>query len=253
MVPSILPLQLIKLGSLALIAHPGEMTTMAGRRMRKTMLDILGSEGVRHAVVATYAGAFSSYTATREEYAMQHYEGASTLYGPWTFKAYQQENARLARAMKDNKEVDPGPEPPDLSQKQKTLQIPVLFDDKPWDVEFGDVKKEPEASYKRGDRVEVRFHGAHPNNDLRTEDTYLKVEKLSSGKWEAVYTDKDFCTIFRWGREWIANSVVTIEWHIPPDQEPGTYRIKYFGNWKSGWTGEIKEFSGESREFTVIE
>jgi neutral ceramidase len=249
--PSILPLQLIKLGSLIIIAHPGEMTTMAGRRMRKTILDILGGDGIKHAVVATYAGAFSSYTTTREEYAMQHYEGASTLYGPWTLAAYQQENAKLAAAMKNNVDAGSGPEPPDLSKKQVSLQTGVWFDDKPWNREFGDVKKQPGLSYHRGEKVEVSFYGAHPNNDLRTEDTYLKVEAFVAGQWNAVNSDKDFCTHFGWKREGIASSIITIEWQIPPTQDLGVYRIGYYGNWKSGWTGEINEFSGVSREFSI--
>lgn len=251
LVPSIVPVQLIKLGSLVIIAHPGELTTMAGRRMRKKILDILESDGVHHAVVATYAGAFTSYTATREEYAMQHYEGASTLFGPYTLDAYLQENAKLAKAMKEKEQVDPGPEPPDYSNNQISLQTGVWFDDKPWDKEFGEVKKEPKLEYKKGDKAEVSFYGAHPNNNLRTEDTFLKVERQDSDKWVTVYTDKDFCTVFRWKRDWIANSVITCEWNIPLDQPTGVYRIKYFGNWKSGWTGQIKAFSGLSREFRV--
>jgi neutral ceramidase len=244
-------LQLIRLGSLIIIAHPGEMTTMAGRRMRKTILDILGGDGVKHAVVATYAGAYSSYTTTREEYAMQHYEGASTLYGPWTLAAYQQENAKLATAMKNNVDVGPGPQPPDLSKKQGNLQTGVWFDDKPLDREFGDVIEQPKRSYNKGEKVKVSFYGAHPNNDLRTEDTFLKIERFVAGKWNEVYADKDFCTCFKWKRDGIANSIVTIEWQIPPNQDSGVYRISYYGNWKSAWTGKIKEFSGVSREFTV--
>jgi neutral ceramidase len=253
LVPSIMPLQLIKLGSLVLIAHPGEMTTMAGRRMRKRVLDILGSVGVTHAVVATLAGAFSSYTTTREEYAKQHYEGASTLFGPWTLDAYLQEHAKLAEAIKNNSDVNPGPQPPDVSDGLISSPLGgVLFDDKPWNREFGDVKKQVRSSYQRGEKVEVSFYGAHPKNDLRIEETYLRVEKLSSAQWDTAYTDKDFYTYFRWEREGIAWSIITIEWTIPLDQIPGIYRIRYFGNWKSFWTGEIKPFIGVSKEFTLV-
>ena len=251
LVPSIMPLQLIKIGSLIVIAHPGEMTTMVGRRMRETILDVFKNDDVAHAVVATFSGAYSSYTTTREEYAKQHYEGASTLYGPWTFDAYEQEDRRLACAMRDGGDVDVGPQPPDLSEDQFTLQTPVLFDDVPWDKEFGDIQKEPNPSYGRGDRVEVSFFGAHPKNNLKTENTFFTVEKQRSDQWEIVYTDNYFSTILRWKRKGIANSIVTIEWDIPSDQAAGVYRIKYFGDYKSGWTGDIEAFSGVSREFTV--
>lgn len=247
-----MPLQLIKLGSLVIIAHPGEMTTMAGRRMRETVLDILGTRGVKHAVVATCGGAFSSYTTTREEYAKQHYEGASTLFGPWTLDAYLQENAELAEAIKNNTVVGPGPQPPDASDSAISLKTGVWFDHKPWNLEFGDVKKQPRSSYQPGEKVEASFHGAHPKNDLRIEDTYLTVEKPSPDQWLTAYTDKDFCTYFRWKRKCFANSIITIEWKIPLYQTRGRYRIRYFGNWKSCWTGEIKPFTGVSKEFTLV-
>lgn len=253
LVPSIIPLQLIRLGRLAIIAHPGEMTTMAGRRMRRMALDILGSVGVKHVVIAALTGAYTGYTTTREEYVKQHYEGASTLFGPWTFDAYLQEHAKLAKAIKDNIDVESGPEPPDVSGRVIPSPQPgVLFDDKPWNQEFGGVKRQVRSSYEPGEKVEVSFYGAHPKNDLRIEDTYLRVEKFSSNQWETAYTDRDFCTYFRWEREGLAKSIITIEWNIPLNQIPGIYRIRYFGNWKSGWTGEINPFTGVSKEFGVV-
>lgn len=252
-VPSIMPLQLIKLGSLVIIAHPGEMTTMAGRRLREIVLDILGDSGVKHAVVAACSGAYSGYTATREEYAKQYYEGASTLFGPWTLNAYLQENEKLAYAIKNNSSVNPGTVPPDVGDKLISFPWPrVWFDRKPWNVKFGYIKKQVESLYHPGEKVEVRFYGAHPKNNLRIEDTYLTIENFSLDQWETVYTDKDFCTYFRWKRKGLAKSIVTIEWEIPLNQTPGLYRIRYFGDWKSIWTGRVKPFIGVSKEFAVV-
>jgi neutral ceramidase len=252
LVPSIMPLQLIKLGSLVIIAHPGEMTTMAGRRLRKRVLDILRGSGVEHAVVAACSGAYSSYTTTSEEYGEQDYEGASTLFGPWTLDAYLQENEKLAKAIRDSSCVDPGPEPPDVSHSLISSLWPgVWFDHKPWNLKFGDVNKQVRSSYQAGEKVEVSFYGAHPKNNLRVEDTYLKVEDFSSGQWKTAYTDKDFCTYFRWKRKGLAKSIITIEWNIPRNQSKGKYRIRYFGDRKSLWTGKIHPFVGVSKEFAV--
>lgn len=252
--PSIVPLQLIRLGSLIIIAHPGEMTTMAGRRMRRTILDILG-DGVKHAVVAAYAGAYTSYTTTREEYAIQDYEGAATLFGPWTLVAYQQENAKLATAMKNNVPSEPGPQPADLSSEQVGFETgQSFFDAKPHSQDFGDVKKQPKSCYKRGDKVKVSFYGANPNNNPRTGGTYLRIDKRDkqdAGKWNEVYTDSDFCTCFRWEKAGGNISLVTIEWQIPSTQDSGVYRIVYYGTWKPVSQG-LKEFSGMSREFEVV-
>lgn len=49
------------------------------------------------------------------EYQAQRYEGASTLFGPHTLAGYQQEYAKLAKALATGTSADPGPTPPDLS------------------------------------------------------------------------------------------------------------------------------------------
>lgn len=252
-VPFILPLQLIKLGNLVIIAHPGELTTVAGIRLRKTVLDILdeASTGVNHAVVGTYSGAFSSYTTTKEEYDLQHYEGASTLFGPWTLAAYQQENARLARTMKENKTIPAGPKPPDLSRRYRKRITGVRPENKPVEAEFGDIEgHRPKSSYSKGDTVEVSFWGGNPNNILKTQSTYLEVQKKTADRWETIFTDKEFCTYFKWHRRGLS-SVVTIKWDIPENQEPGIYRICYYGHWKHS-PKRLIEISGQSSEFAVV-
>jgi len=103
-VPSRLPLQLMRIGDLVIAGVPGEMTTMAGRRLKtalKERCDALRpktgnfSSPVRDVVISGYANAYSQYITTPEEYAKQYYEGASTLFGPHTLDAYIQEFCRL--------------------------------------------------------------------------------------------------------------------------------------------------------------
>lgn len=100
LVPSKLPLQLMRIGDLAIAGVPGELTTMAGRRLRAALEAEYGSRGspVENVVISGYANAYSQYITTPEEYAMQHYEGASTLFGPHTLEAYIQEFCRLVSA-----------------------------------------------------------------------------------------------------------------------------------------------------------
>lgn len=45
-----------------------------------------------HPVIAGLTNTYSSYITTFEEYGVQRYEGASTLYGPHTLDAYIQVN-----------------------------------------------------------------------------------------------------------------------------------------------------------------
>ena len=69
---------------------------MAGRRLRDTILNELKGTDVKYLAMAAYANDYSQYVTTKEEYDMQHYEGASNLFGPFTLHAYQQEFRKLA-------------------------------------------------------------------------------------------------------------------------------------------------------------
>jgi neutral ceramidase len=110
-VPQVLPVQLLRIGTVAVLGIPGELTTMAGRRLRTTVLDALSTIAVSHVALGTYANEYSQYITTAEEYASQQYEGASTLFGPHTLEAYQQVAAGLASAMVQGLPSGPGPPP----------------------------------------------------------------------------------------------------------------------------------------------
>jgi neutral ceramidase len=99
--PSVLPIQILKIGNLVIAGIPGEITTMAGRRLKQTILDELSGFGVEYLALAAYANDYSQYITTKEEYDMQHYEGASTLFGPYTLEAYQKNFKDLANTLKN--------------------------------------------------------------------------------------------------------------------------------------------------------
>ena len=50
-------------------------------------------------VIAGLANTYADYITTPEEYSVQRYEGASTIYGPYTLVAYIQEFNKLAVAI----------------------------------------------------------------------------------------------------------------------------------------------------------
>jgi len=79
--PSTLALQVLRVGQLVIVAVPSEFTTMAGRRLRKTVLDIVqplldaeGDGAEAYIVIAGLANGYSSYVTTEEEYQAQRYE-----------------------------------------------------------------------------------------------------------------------------------------------------------------------------------
>jgi neutral ceramidase len=252
--PEVLPLQIIRIGNLALVGVPYESTTMAGRRLVATVKNELSAAGVTNVVVAGLANAYTGYVATREEYAGQYYEGASTHFGPWTLGAYQQEFQKLAAAMRTGATVA-GPTPRDLTCCQTTVQTGVVFDDKLLWVNFGDVVTNASASYTRGQTVSVKFWGGHPKNNLKTQSTYLEVQLKSGLSWITVASDWDPQTKYIWERNncapTFACSHITTQWTIPTSATVGTYRIRHYGHWKSGWDGSINAYTGTSREFTV--
>lgn len=87
--PTVLPFQVLRLGQLWISTIPGEPTTMAGMRLRAAISEAVASAGDRaeHTVIAGYSNDYAAYVTTREEYFEQWYEGASTMFGPETFRA----------------------------------------------------------------------------------------------------------------------------------------------------------------------
>lgn len=247
--PEVLPVQILKIGNLAIVAQPTEITTMAGRRLKETVMNALAGQ-VDYVVIAGLSNAYAGYLATYEEYNAQHYEGASTHFGPYTLNAFQEKFDYIARAMRTGAAVDPGPTPRDISDDQ-LIRVPgVAFDDKPVSKSFGSVYADADASYARGQTVSVTFWGGHPKNNYQTQKTFLKVEKITPTGTVTVANDWDPETRYYWKRSGVAYSKITITWDTT-HAEPGTYRIRHYGHWKSGWTGAITPYEGVSRTFTV--
>ena len=249
--PEVLPLQVATIGQLAIAAVPVECTTMCGRRIRDTLRPLLEAKGVTTIVIAGMANAYAGYVTTREEYQAQHYEGASNHFGPWTLAAMRQTFKQLGEALRDDAVVSAGPTPRDLTNDQMTLQTGVVFDDVPLFKNFGDVTNNASGSYNRGQTAKVTFYGGHPKNNLKTMNTFLEVQRKSGSAWVTVYRDRDPETRYKWKRDGIAYSKVTIEWDIPANETTGQYRIRHYGHWKSGWTGNVSGYTGTSRTFNV--
>ncbi|XP_068668819.1 neutral ceramidase 2-like [Aristolochia californica] len=261
--PSVLPIQLLRIGQMVVLSVPGEFTTMAGRRLRDAVKTVLAQGGDGefdkkfHVVIAGLANTYSQYVTTFEEYQIQRYEGASTLYGPHTLSGYIQEFKKLATALLNGQQVEPGPAPPDLLGKQIELLLPVVADATPIGVKFGNVRSDvpQNSTFKRGDTVTVTFWSACPRNDLMTEGTFSLVEifNKSTQTWVPAYDDDDFCLRFKWSRprKLSARSEATIEWRIPETAISGVYRIRHFGASKSLFRS-IHHFTGASRAFVVV-
>ncbi|OQR90333.1 neutral ceramidase [Achlya hypogyna] len=253
MSPSVLPLQLATIGdALAIAALPFETTTMAGRRLRATVQAILGIADV---VVAGLANAYCGYMTTREEYAVQRYEGASTHFGPNQLVATQQQFEVLASALQ-RREAPPTCPPPTQGFATTThWHTPVIQDAVPNGVEFGDVAVDVQGPFHPGQTVRVVFHAGHPKNNLRTQKTFLEVQAWRpdlGGVWVLTADDASPDTFYHWKRVGVRTSQVTVEWTIPVGTLPGRYRIKHHGDCKPSWAKhETMSYEGFSSAFVV--
>ncbi|XP_054157327.1 putative neutral ceramidase C [Oppia nitens] len=261
--PSIVPTQIFRIGQLLIVSVPNEMTTMSGRRLRETVKNQYEKSSVNgtqvDVVISGLSNTYSSYVATFEEYQAQRYEGASTLYGPYTLDAYLQQYRKLAAYLAANKQsqLDAGPREPDYNDKQFTVIPEAMPDCVPPGRKFGDCLSQPRLQYISGQRVKVSFVSADPRNDVRSESTFLSVERLDpqNNQWILVATDANWETRFLWKR--INNSFLscesqaTIIWDIPNDTLVGNYRIRHFGNYKD-LTNKVFQFYGSTRNFRVM-
>lgn len=263
--PDIVDIQVLRVGQLLIIVSPGEATTMAGRRWKDALSSAASSTLSLSEPLVVLGGPANSYThyiATREEYGVQRYEGASTLYGPNTLAAYINLTVSYLPYLDSSASSMPplpfGPKPPINVNNSYSFITPVAFDRTPLFKSYGDSLADPKPPssgqvYRPGDTVSARFVGANPRNNLRLERTYASVEqKQSNGSWLTVRDDADWSLLFHWKRisTILATSEVEIEWELEDDVQAGVYRTRYFGDSK-GVNGLIRAFEGVSGEFLV--
>src|ERR1700761_5337593 len=164
---------------------------MAGRRWRNGVTDAVSKSLLFYDHTATAAAkpivllggpanTYGHYIATQEEYSIQRYEGASTLFGPNTLNAYiHLTTSNLKYLSANNVESIPrGPEAPDNTNQAWTLIANVPTDRTSSTRPFGKVIRSPLFRYRRGDVANAVFVGACPRNNFRLENSYAIVQRL---------------------------------------------------------------------------
>lgn len=255
--PTIIDVQMLVLGSVAILAVPGEITTMSGRRLRAAVKQELQSGGAfedLEVVIAGLSNVYTHYITTFEEYQVQRYEAASTIFGPHTLSAYIQQFTQLSRAIREDSDLDPGPEPPFFTSKLFSLLPPPTVDKKPENTSFGDVLEQVYPLYRPGDVASVTFVSGNPRHsgDIR-DRTFVTVEKFdnNTNTWAVVHTDASWETRFHWLKGTDRRSNATVQWFIPDSAPSGLYRIRHFGHYKETAFRPVKAFTGQSAQFTV--
>ncbi|KAF2621956.1 neutral ceramidase precursor [Macroventuria anomochaeta] len=259
--PNIVDIQTLRIGQFIIIVSPGEATTMSGRRWREAVHNaakssLLPSTVDPIVVLGGPANTYAHYIATAEEYAIQRYEGASTLYGQHTLAAFINATLTHLPYLSDEKKgvVPPGPSPPDNRKRSISLITGVVYDGAGFGKSFGNVKTAPKSTYHAGETVRVAFVGANPRNNLRLEGTFTSIERNVDGAWTQIKNDKDWEVVYEWKRVngLAGTSDVTVSWDTSFSRpEAGRYRIRYFGDSKSVG-GKISAFEGSSGEFRIV-
>jgi len=253
--PTSVDTQILRVGNFAMLAVPGEFTTMSGRRLREAVSAAAATEGEELSVViAGLSNTYTHYITTYEEYQKQRYEAASTIYGPHTLSAYIQQYRALVGAMMRGDTLPPGPPPPDLSDQEISFVPGVVMDNPPPGYSFGDCKVQPVDS-SPGQRVTASFVSGHLRNNLMLEDTFMTVERLEEDEWVVIAEDSDWETLLEWRRTNVilGESEVELSWDIPEDTPEGLYRFGHKGYhhtiirgnfYYEGWSNEFKVGEG---------
>jgi neutral ceramidase len=234
-----------RIGQFVILAMPGEVTTMSGRRLRDTVMAELG-DWAQHIVIAGYANEFAGYITTPEEYELQQYEAAHNLHGGWSLPAYQQVASQLAVALESGLEVGGQLAYDDWRGKSTELALPYhAGSDDHGDRAAGEVASSSCRLCRPGETLSVEFFSVDPGAHFMTGNNFLQVRRKTGGGWQTVATDTDWSTRVRWRFEG-GRAIATLEWDIPDDITAGTYHLRHIGVGEQG-----KAFVGATREFSI--
>ena len=239
-----------RIGQLVILAMPAEVTTMAGRRLRTTVMSEVG-DWAQHVVLAGYSNGYAGYVTTPEEYLLQQYEGGHTLHGRWTLPAYEQIASRLASTLDTNSSVT-----------KSSLNESTVYDDwrgKSFETVLhnGDISSPPKGSnygdplplaastYSKGSVIVAEFWSTNPSARYVTGNNYMLVEVKTSTGWQVIATDSDWATTVRWRKKG-ESFIATLSWQAPKTAEAGEYRLTH-----QGQDAEGNAFSGVSSKIQI--
>ncbi|KAF2151481.1 Neutral/alkaline nonlysosomal ceramidase [Myriangium duriaei CBS 260.36] len=239
--PNVVDVQFFRVGGMYIIVSPGEATTMAGRRWKDAVRHAAGSEAT-DVLLGGPANSYTHYIATQEEYGIQRYEGASTLYGPHTLASYLDLTSSFIRYLARNSSTSaslpptnpalpplaPGPDPPIHVEKSYSLIPPVIRDSPGLFKSFGQIQSDVQPIYHLPSTspappaapvvVQATFIAANPRNNLRLSSTFASIERYDphTSSWQPFRSDADWSLVFTWSRAstTLATSSATIRWEL---------------------------------------
>ncbi len=255
------PIQIFRIGELAIAGCSFEVNGEQGRRTREVLENTLSKIGVKKVIMSTHSNAYSQYITTREEYAAQHYEGSTCLFGPWSGAALTQVLDGLAQDMVAGRASQPGPA---LATEKTKQAIPTYISVAKPGIDKGTPGKlvtDVKDSYKNGEKVEATFTASNPRHvpllrldgrkDLVPDNySYMAVMKKEGDKWVCVRTDVDPYTYIHFNMDgYVPPTQATVGWLLR-NVDRGTYRLVYNCVTKNG-PDSYRAFAAFSSPFQV--
>ena len=188
--PIAVPLSAARIGNRVMLTVPGEMTVELGRRVRASARAALSGSELRHVVVAGYANEYVSYLTTPEEYAAQHYEGGTTVYGPASGPFLTAALADLAGRLGS------GAPPPPAYPFDPTRGLRPDGPGYPAGAPAGRITRQPRAA-ARLRRAELRWRGGADGLDRPLDRAFVTVQRLGPGGWTSVDDDRGLRILWR--------------------------------------------------------
>ena len=219
-VPIAAPLLIVRVADRIVASLPGEPTVEVGRRVRSAVLDQAADAGVDRVIVAGLANEFLLYITTPEEYDRQHYEGGSTLFGPYESHFLRDESAQLARRLATGRSA---PKPYPFDPRNGVVPLRGGFGP---GAEDGVVTAQPRTSVTRCGFAELGWRGGPQGLDRPLDDPFVIVERRDGNGWSPVSTDLDGQIV------WTASGggAYLARWEAPAQARPGTYRLRVSAN-----------------------
>lgn len=219
-VPTAVPLMALRIGSRMIVSVPGEMTAEMGRRLRAAVMATAGGAGIERAVISGLANEYSSYFTTPEEYDMQHYEGAATIYGRTSSLALQQ---RLVGLTQNLLSGQPAPPPHPFDPRNGVGSGAPPF---PPGAASGGIVSQPQPAAQRLGRPGFSWQGGPRGLDRPLDRAFVIVQRRLDGRWRKADSDLGLHLL------WTVNEqgLYRAEWEPPLRAAAGDYRFRVRAN-----------------------
>ncbi len=242
LVPGTQPVSVMRIGSLAVLGLPSEVTKQMGLRIRAAVHGAAGG-AYEDVILSGLTNGYSSYTATPEEYDACHYEGSFTLFGRRQGALYRDSALAVSKALLEGAEYAGDPEPAYRVSNGGSYPEPEPTPD------AGTAATQPEKSVVRYGRATFSWNGGHPAIDAPPGRHLVTTQRMGRKGWKRIATDDGFYDILERDPE---TDVWTTTFQTTECMRAGSYRFLVRGRADTGSGPAPYRVESETFELTPI-